>query len=52
MATWLGLTETQAAQIVEVRRQLGKFQRVDDLLNLVGLEPSVYDEVSDRIILM
>ena len=37
---------------VEIRQQLGKFERVDDLLNLVGLEPNTYDQASDRIILL
>jgi hypothetical protein len=52
IAKWLGLSQAQAAQVVEVRHQLGKFERVDDLLNLVGLELTVYDQVSDRIILL
>jgi competence ComEA-like helix-hairpin-helix protein len=52
IARWLGVSEAQAAGIVEVRHQLGKFERVDDLLNLAGLEPNTYDQVSDRIILL
>jgi competence ComEA-like helix-hairpin-helix protein len=52
IARWLGVSEAQAAGIVEVRHQLGKFERADDLLNLAGLEPNTYDQVSDRIILL
>jgi DNA uptake protein ComE-like DNA-binding protein len=48
----LGLTQAQAEHIVEVRRQLGKFERVDDLVTLADLEPSVYDAAQERIILL
>jgi DNA uptake protein ComE-like DNA-binding protein len=52
IAKWLGLSAAEAAQVVQVRQQLGRFEHVDDLLNLVGLELTVYDQVSDRIILL
>ncbi|QMW66584.1 helix-hairpin-helix domain-containing protein [Mumia sp. ZJ1417] len=52
IARGLGLTQAQAEHIVEVRRQLGKFERVDDLVTLADLEPSVYDAAQERIILL
>lgn len=50
IAQWLGLTGAQAAHIVEVRHQLGKFQQVDDLLNMAGLDWTAFDQARDRII--
>lgn len=52
LSHWLGLTSEQAQQVLSVRQQLGGFQRVDDLMNLAGLEPALYDRVVDRVILM
>lgn len=52
MSKWLGLSAAQSAQVVEVRHQLTRFEHVEDLVNLAGLEPSTYDEVKDRIILL
>lgn len=52
IAKWLGLSQAQASHIVEARQQLGKFERVDDLVNLVGLEPAAYDQARDRIIVL
>ncbi len=52
IAKWLGLSQAQAAQLVDVRQQLGKFERMDDLLNMAGLELTVYDRVSDHVILL
>lgn len=52
MTRWLGLSAAQSAQVVEVRQQLNRFEHVEDLVNLAGLEPSTYDQVKDRIILL
>jgi DNA uptake protein ComE-like DNA-binding protein len=38
--------------VVEARQQLNRFEHVEDLVNLAGLEPSTYDQVKDRIILL
>jgi hypothetical protein len=48
----LGLTADQATQVVEARRQLGRFEHAEDLVNLAGLEPGTYDHVRDRIVVM
>lgn len=48
----LGLSPEKAAHVVEVRQQLGKFEHIDDLVNLAGMELSTYDQVKDRIILL
>lgn len=52
IAMWLGLTGEQAAHVVEVRQQLGRFERAEDLLNLVGLDPVAYDRACDRVIIL
>lgn len=52
IAKWLGLTDAQAAHVVEVRHELGKFERADDLLNMVGLEWAAFDQAKDRIIIL
>lgn len=52
MTRWLGLSAAQSAQVVEVRQQLNRFEHEEDLVNLAGLEPSTYDQVKDRIILL
>jgi hypothetical protein len=52
MTRWLGLSVAQSAQLVEARQQLSRFEHVEDLVNLAGLEPSTYDQVKDRIILL
>jgi DNA uptake protein ComE-like DNA-binding protein len=52
LTSWLGLSAVQSAQVVEVRRQLTRFEHAEDLVNLAGLEPSTYDQVKDRIILL
>jgi DNA uptake protein ComE-like DNA-binding protein len=52
LAEWLGLSAAQSAQVVEARQQLNRFEHVEDLVNLAGLEPSTYDQVKDRIILL
>ena len=52
MTRWLGLTAAQSGQVVEVREHLGRFEHVEDLVNLAGLEPTTHDRVKDRIILM
>lgn len=49
---WLDLSAAQAARIVEVRRQLGNFQHVDELLTLAELNPDIFDQVRARIILL
>lgn len=48
----LGLSQAQSRQVVEARERLGRFQHTQDLINLAGLEPAVYDWVSNRVILM
>lgn len=52
MAKWLGLTPAQADQIAGARHQLGRFEQVEDLLNMAGLEPTAYDRVKDLVIVM
>lgn len=52
MTKWLGLTAAQSGQVVGAREQLGRFEHVEDLVNLAGLEPTTHDLVKDRIILM
>jgi len=52
LTRWLGLSAAQSAQVVEVRQRLNRFEHVEDLVNLAGLEPSTYDQVKDRIILL
>jgi hypothetical protein len=52
MTRWLGLSVAQSAQVVEARQQLSRFEHVEDLVNLASLEPSTYDQVKDRIILL
>jgi hypothetical protein len=52
LTRWLGLSAAQSAHVVEVRQQLTRFEQVEDLVNLAGLEPSTYDQVKDRIILL
>lgn len=52
MTQWLGLTAAQSAQVVGAREQLGRFEHVEDLVNLAGLEPTTHDQIKDRIILM
>ncbi len=52
MTTWLGLSAGQSAQVVEARQQLSRYEHVEDLVNLAGLEPSTYDQVKDRVILL
>lgn len=48
----LGLTSEQAAQLVDARQTLGRFEHVEDLVNLAGLDPRAYDQVKDRIVLL
>jgi hypothetical protein len=48
----LGLTGDQATQVVDARQHLNRFEHPDDLINLAGLEPSTFDTVRDRIILL
>ena len=52
LTRWLGLSPPQAAQLVEARQQLGRFENPDDLMNLAGMEPSTYDRVKDQVILL
>jgi DNA uptake protein ComE-like DNA-binding protein len=49
---WLGLSAAQSAQVVAARQQLNRFEHVEDLVNLAGLDPSTYDQVKERIILL
>ncbi len=48
----LGLTPALATHVIDVRRQLGGFERVDDLVNLAGVPDPVYDQVVERIIVL
>jgi hypothetical protein len=48
----LGLTSDEAANLVEARLELTRFEHPDDLVNFARLEPSTFDSVKDRIILM
>lgn len=52
LSRYLGLSSAAAAHVVEVRQQLGRFERGDDLVNLAGVELSAYELVKDRIILL
>lgn len=48
----LGLTNDQATQLIDARQHVGRFEHPEDLVNLAGLEPSTFDAVRDRIIVM
>ncbi len=48
----LGLTEAQAAHVVETRDSLGRFAQPDDLVTLVGLDQRTYDEIRELVILL
>lgn len=52
LSKYLGLSAAKATHVVEVRQQLGGFEHGDDLVNLAGVELSVYELVKDRIILL
>jgi DNA uptake protein ComE-like DNA-binding protein len=52
LTRWLGLSAAQSAQVVEVRQQLSRFEHLEDLVNLAGLEPATFDQVKDRMILL
>ncbi|GAA1941638.1 ComEA family DNA-binding protein [Nocardioides hwasunensis] len=52
MGQWLGLAPAEAAQVFDARQQLGRFEHAEDLVNLAGLEPSTFDRVSERVIVM
>lgn len=52
LTRWLGLSSPQSSQVVATRQQLSKFEHPEDLVHLAGLEPSTYDRVKDRIILL
>jgi DNA uptake protein ComE-like DNA-binding protein len=46
----LGLSPEQSAQIVETREYLGRFEHLDDLANLAGLDMYTYDKIKHRLI--
>lgn len=48
----LGLTETQATQVLEARHQLGRFQSSDDLMNFAGLDLVTHQRIADRVVLL
>lgn len=48
----LGLTEQQAAQVVDARQRIGRFQAPEEVMHLAGLEIDVYERVSERIVLL
>ncbi|MCD6638900.1 MAG: helix-hairpin-helix domain-containing protein [Nocardioides sp.] len=48
----LGLTEAQAAHIVEARDSLGRFAQPDDLVTLAGLDQRRYDDIRELVILL
>ncbi len=48
----LGLTGEQSTHVVETRQHLSRFEHPEDLIHLAGLQPSTFDNVKDRIILM
>lgn len=48
----LDLSDDDASRIVEARRQLGRFDVAEDLVNMAGLEPATFDRVSHRIVLI
>lgn len=52
IAQVLGLDAAQSEQVVATREQLDGFEHVDDLVNLVGLDPDDVDRVRDRIIVL
>ena len=52
LAVVLDLSDEDAARIVEARRDLGRFDVAEDLMNMAGLEPATFDRVSHRIILL
>lgn len=52
LTQWLGLSSAQAAQVVAAREHLGRFEHVEDLVNLAALDPGTHDQVKDRVILL
>jgi hypothetical protein len=52
LVKWLGLTQAQAQQVIQTRDQLGRFERMEELMTLAGLEPATYDGVAERIVLL
>ena len=52
MTKWLGLTAAQSEQIVMAREHLGRFEHVEDLVNLAGLDLTTLDRVKERILLL
>ncbi|MBE7325186.1 helix-hairpin-helix domain-containing protein [Nocardioides sp. Y6] len=48
----LGLSPELAAQVVQAREGLGRFQHLDDLMTLAGLDLDTFQRIDDRIVLL
>ncbi len=48
----LGIDRSQAEHIVQVRAYLGRFQNLEDLVALAGLDTNIYERIRHRLIII
>lgn len=52
LAQFLGLSDAEANAVIQARSHVARFERVDDLVVLVGMEPGRVSSLAERVILM
>ncbi len=52
LVVYLGLDRTDAAQIANARKDVGRFESDAELVTLAGLDPTALDQIRGRIILL
>jgi len=50
LQTLPGVGEAVAARIIDLRQRMGGFRRVEDLLNVNGIGPTVFENMRDLIV--
>ena len=49
LMTLSGIGEAKAGQIIQYREQNGRFQKIEDLMNVPGIKQGTFDKLKDRI---
>lgn len=49
LKTITGIGDTRAAAIIEYREQAGRFNKIEDIMNVSGIKESIFDKIKDEI---
>lgn len=49
LMTLTGIGESKALSIISYRQTKGKFEKIEDIMNITGIKDGIFDKIKDRI---